>query len=172
MQLALSQPCSYLDLGGSESSQTTHSFSSLCLHLPPAQTMSLLVTAAQSHSPEPSMTQKGLSEKTLLLFCSRMGRRGDRQREQRRALSPRVCVHVCVCARVQAATLFHCCFLRQVLPPPRARGARPNDGKVIHHWSTTAANWISPPPINMQSCLAKVSRKGWVEVEEVEGVKV
>lgn len=98
MQLALSQPCSYLDLGGSESSQTTHSFSSLCLHLPPAQTMSLLVTAAQSHSPEPSMTQKGLSEKTLLLFCSRMGRRGDRQREQRRALSPRVCVHVCVCA--------------------------------------------------------------------------
>lgn len=60
-----------------------------------------------------------------------------------------------------AAAPLHCCFLLQVLPPPWARGAWPNDGKVIHHWSTTAANWISPPPINMQSGLAKVSRKGW-----------
>ena len=111
--------------------------------------MSLLVIAARCHSPEPSLTQKGMSEKTLLLFWSRMGR-GGLQGEQRRALSPS-----------RAAALFHCCFLRQVLPPPWARGARPNDGKVIHHWSTTAANWISPPPINMQSCLAKVSRKGW-----------
>lgn len=43
----------------------------------------------------------------------------------------------------------------QVFPPP----GRMTE-KVIHHWSTTAANWISPPPINMQSGLAKVSRKG------------
>lgn len=61
---------------------------------------------------------------------------------------------------LRTAALLHCCFLLQVLPPPWARGARPNDGKVIHHWSTTAANWISPPPINMQSGLAKVSRNG------------
>lgn len=44
----------------------------------PAETMSLLVTAARCHSPEPSMTQKGLSEKTLLLLWSRMGREGSR----------------------------------------------------------------------------------------------
>lgn len=60
----------------------------------------------------------------------------------------------------KATDLLHCCFLLQVLPPPPAREAQPNDGKVIHHWSATAANWISPPPINMQSGLAKVSRKG------------
>lgn len=42
----------------------------------PAETISLLVIAARCHSPEPSMTQKGLSEKTLLLFWSRMGREG------------------------------------------------------------------------------------------------
>lgn len=62
---------------------------------------------------------------------------------------------------LRAIDLLHCCFLLQVHPPPPAREAQPNDGKVIHHWSTTAANWISPPPINMQSGLAKVSRKGW-----------
>lgn len=61
----------------------------------------------------------------------------------------------------EATDLLRCCFLLQVLPPPPAREAQPNDGKVIHHWSTTAANWISPPPINVQSGLAKVSRKGW-----------
>lgn len=50
---------------------------------------------------------------------------------------------------LQTTVLLHCCFLLQVLPPPWARGEQPNDGKVIHHWSTTAANWVSPPPINM-----------------------
>lgn len=75
MLLALAQLCSYLDLDGFESSQTTLPF--FILPPPaPAETMSLLVIAARCHSPEPSMTQKGLSEKTLLLFWSRMGREG------------------------------------------------------------------------------------------------
>lgn len=60
---------------GFESSQTTLPFSILPPPAP-AETMSLLVIAARCHSPEPSMTQKGLSEKTLLLFWSRMGREG------------------------------------------------------------------------------------------------
>lgn len=42
----------------------------------PAETISLLVIVARCHSPEPSTAQKGLSEKTLLLFWSRMGREG------------------------------------------------------------------------------------------------
>lgn len=42
----------------------------------PAETMSLLVIAARCHSPKSSMTQKALSEKTLLLFWNRMGREG------------------------------------------------------------------------------------------------
>lgn len=33
-------------------------------------------------------------------------------------------------------------------------------GKVIHHWSTTAANWISPPPINMQKQLSQGKQEG------------
>lgn len=147
MMLALAQLCSYLGLGGSKSSQT-HSLSCVLPPPGPAETKSLLVNAAQCHSPEPSVAHKGLSEKTLLLFCSRMGRESWRGK-QRRTLS-----------LSKATDLLCCCFLLQVLPPPPAREAQPNDGKVIHHWSTTAANWISPPPINVQSGLAKVSRKG------------
>lgn len=148
MMLALAQLCSYLGLGGFKSSQT-HSLSCVLPPPGPAETKSLLVNAAHCHSPEPSVAHKGLSEKTLLLFCSRMGRESWRGK-QRRTLS-----------LSEAADLLRCCcFLLQVLPPPPAKEAQPNDGKVIHHWSTTAANWISPPPINVQSGLAKVSRKG------------
>lgn len=147
MVLALAQLCSYLGLGGFKSSQI-HFLSCVLPPPAPAETKSLLVNAAQCHSPEPSMTHEGWSEKTLLLFCSRMGRESWRGK-QRHTLS-----------LSEATDLLRCCFLLQVLPPPPAREAQPNDGKVIHHWSTTAANWISPPPINMQSGLAKVSRKG------------
>lgn len=64
------------------------------------------------------------------------------------------------CLSLRAVALLRCCFLLQVLPPPWARGAQPNDGKVIHHWSTTAANWISPPPINMQKRLSQGKQEG------------
>lgn len=148
MMLALAQLCSYLGLDGFKSSQI-HFLSCVLPPPAPAETKSLLVNAARCHSPEPSVTHEGLSEKTLLLFCSRMGRESWRGK-QRRTLS-----------LSEATDPLRCCFLLRVLPPPPAREAQPNDGKVIHHWSTTAANWISPPPINMQSGLAKVSRKGW-----------
>lgn len=147
MMLALAQLCSYLGLAGFKSTQI-HFLSCVLPPPAPAETKSLLVNAARCHSPEPSVTHKGWSEKTLLLFCSRMGSESWRGK-QRHTLS-----------LSEATDLLRCCFLLQVLPPPPAREAQPNDGKVIHHWSTTAANWISPPPINMQSGLAKVSRKG------------
>lgn len=104
---------------------------------------------------------KSLVWENIIVILEQNGKRGLAE-EQRHTLSlsePQPCSNVVSSYR------------SSLLPPPWARGARPNDGKVIHHWSTTAANWISPPPINMQSGLAKVSRKGcggcggeWVKV--------
>lgn len=46
---------------------------------------------------------------------------------------------------------------------PGQGGRRPNDWIVIHHWPMTAANGITPPPINMQSSLAQAAWKRCVE---------
>lgn len=44
-------------------------------------------------------------------------------------------------------------------------GRQPNDGIVIHHWPMTAANGITPPPINMQSSLTQAAWKGtWKKI--------
>lgn len=65
----------------------------------------------------------------------------------------------------------YCLKLRSPLFPPAGLpssspcqgGRQPNDGIVIHHWPMTAANGITPPPINMQSSPAWAAWKRCLE---------
>lgn len=155
MLLALAQLCSYLDLDG---------FWVLTNHTPSLYSAFHLPQQKQCHSLLLQLDVTVQSHPWHKKACLRKHYCYSGAEWEERA-SGGTEAHI---VSLRAAALLHCCFLLQVLPPPWARGAQPNDGKVIHHWSTTAANWISPPPINMQSGLAKVSRKGW----GVVGVKV